>query len=134
MKTIKYNINNNNNNNNNFKVAPHLKSYRCFLRISRIYSQVDNLFTHSLKMSRAPIYFFHVGVLQTLQNGVLSSTSATLVKKVCMDWSIRCVPESLEMLLSRQPSRVSSATRPVAVKRRVISLRLSALNIMNCLK
>jgi len=97
--------------------------------MTTIYSKAENFFTHALNMSRDPIYFFHVGVLQTLQNGVLSSTSATLMKKVCMDWSIRCVSEWLEMSLARQPSLVSSATRPIAVKRFIISLHLSALNI-----
>lgn len=75
--------------------------------------------THSVIVSRAVMYFFHVGVLKSLHSGNLSSRTPTFEKNV-MTASINCCVSEVEeeTCSSRQPRRMSRATRAIAVSQK----------------
>lgn len=66
------------------------------------------------------MYFFHVGVLNILQNGNFSSRAPTFEKNV-MTASINCCVSEVELIAfsSMQPRRISSATRAIAVAKKI---------------
>lgn len=75
--------------------------------------------THSVIVSKALMYFFHVGVLNSLQSGNLSSRTPTFEKNVITASISFCVSEVQEdSCSSRQPRRMSRATRAIAVSQK----------------
>ena len=78
------------------------------------------------------MYFFHVGVLNILQNGNFSSRAPTLEKNV-MTASINCCVSEVELITfsSMQPRCISRATRAIAVsKKELVYKSLHHENVM----